>query len=89
MANEKVTRVMGGSPGAVIIKLIFASILVGALLAALGYDPANFVRTIIRQFERILDMGWGAVETILRWALYGAVIVVPVWLVMRLLRGGR
>lgn len=74
----------GGSPGSLIVKLAFASILVGALMSVLGFDPASLVRGLWRRIDDVLDLGWGAVIQVGRWLVYGAVIVVPVWLVMQL-----
>ena len=34
-------------------------------------------------------MGFGAIETVVRYILLGAVIVIPVWLVIRVARAGR
>lgn len=84
-----VERFFGGSPFSVLIKLVFASILVGALMTVLGFDPMGLVRAIVRQVARLADLGWGAVEQIGRWLVYGAVIVVPLWLIMRLAGGRR
>ena len=39
-----------------------------------------------RLAERIYDMGFAAIEKAFRYFLLGAVIVFPVWLVMRLLK---
>ena len=38
---------------------------------------------------RIYSMGFGTIEWVFRYFLLGAVIVFPVWLLMRLLRVGR
>jgi hypothetical protein len=39
-----------------------------------------------RLAERIYDMGFAAIEKAFRYFLLGAVIVFPVWLVMRVLK---
>lgn len=89
MADQPVSRFIGGSPGAVALRLLFASILVGALMALLGLDPQRLVMRIVYLFEDLIDLGWGGVERVLRWALYGAVIVVPLWLLSRLFSSRR
>jgi hypothetical protein len=35
--------------------------------------------------ESVLGSGWDAVRSVLEFALYGAMLVVPIWLVARLL----
>ncbi|MGE0230787.1 MAG: DUF6460 domain-containing protein [Flavobacteriaceae bacterium] len=88
MANRNLERVIGGSPGAVLLRLVVLSIVVGIVLSALGLDPRDILQSITRLIERIYNMGFDAVEWIIRYFLLGAVIVVPIWIVMRLLKVG-
>ena len=44
MANG-LNRFLGGSPLAVLVKLILLSILIGVVLSALGLDPWNIVES--------------------------------------------
>jgi hypothetical protein len=90
MANGGyVTRFFGGSPLAVIGRLILISILVGVVLAAIGLDPWNIVRSIERLIRSIWDMGFEAIEWLWRYFLLGAVIVIPIWLIVRLIKAPR
>ena len=77
-------RFLGGSPLAVAFRLILLSILVGVVLAAIGFDPWNIVSSIRRLFNWIYDLGFDAVNGLWRYFLLGAVIVIPVWFLMRL-----
>jgi uncharacterized protein DUF6460 len=87
--NDTMTRVFGGSPLAVVVRLILVSILVGVVLSALGLDPFDIVRSIQRLLRSIWDMGFDAFRWIWRYLLLGAVIVVPVWIVLRLINAPR
>jgi len=86
-------RFFGGNPGLVLIRLVILSLVVGVLLAALGFSPFDIIDSIRRLIARIYDMGFAAVEKAARYFLLGAVIVFPVWLIARVLklvgRGGR
>ncbi len=82
-------RMLGGSPLAVIIRLVILSVVVGIVLSALGLSPGELLRAIDRLLQRLYDMGFRWVETLFGYFLIGAVIVVPIWLVARLLRGGK
>ncbi|PSC06662.1 integrase [Alsobacter soli] len=84
MANQDLTRMLGGSPGSVLLKLIFLSILVGAALSLFGLTPPDLLRGIKDLFDRVMDLGFGAVREVFRYFVYGAVIVLPIWLLMRL-----
>ena len=87
--NDALARFFGGPPLSVLLRLILLSILVGVILAAIGLDPLNIVRSIERLVRSIWDMGWDAVAWVWRYFLLGAVIVVPIWLLVRLLRAPR
>jgi uncharacterized protein DUF6460 len=89
MADNVLSRFFGGPPLSVVLRLILLSILVGVILAAIGLDPLNIVRSIERLIRSIWDMGWDAIAWVWRYFLLGAVIVVPIWLVIRLVRAPR
>jgi hypothetical protein len=85
----RLDQIFGGNPLGVIIRLVIMSIVVGIILSALGITPDNLFYRLRLLIERIYDMGWGAVEWGLGYFLIGAVIVVPIWLISRLLSAGR
>ncbi len=79
-------RFFGGNPALVLLRLVILSLIVGVVLAALGFSPFEILDSLRRLAERIYDMGFAAVEKAFRYFLLGAVIVFPVWLVMRVLK---
>ncbi len=78
-------RFMGGSPAQVLLRLVVLSFVVGIVLSALGVSPADIVERAVAFVRRISAMGFGAIGSIWNYFLLGAVIVVPIWLVIRLL----
>jgi hypothetical protein len=86
MTNDVLTRFLGGSPLAVAGRLVLLSILVGVILAALGLDPRDIIRSIQDLLARIWDMGFDAIRWLWRYFLLGAVLVVPIWFIARLLK---
>ena len=88
-ASDGLSRFLGGSPLTVAFRLILLSILVGVVLAAIGFDPWNIVNSIRLLFQRIWDLGFDAINGLWRYFLLGAVIVVPIWLISRLLGAPR
>src|ERR1700722_18721548 len=80
-------RFLGGSPLSVAFRLILLSILVGVVLAAIGFDPWNILNSIRLLFRRLWDLGFDAVNWVWRYFLLGAVIVIPIWLLSRLFGG--
>ncbi|MGL4728844.1 MAG: DUF6460 domain-containing protein [Bosea sp. (in: a-proteobacteria)] len=86
-AKPALAGFLGGSPGSVILKLIFASLIVGALMALLGLSPRAVVDGMLRLVRSIWDMGFDALHEVSGWLIAGAMIVVPLWFVMRLING--
>jgi hypothetical protein len=82
--SDGLHRFIGGSPLAVAFRLVLLSILVGVVLAAIGFDPWNMLKSIKALFQWIQDLGFDAVNWLWRYFLLGAVIVVPIWLLSRL-----
>jgi hypothetical protein len=83
-------RLFGGNPLTVIVKLIVLSLVVGIVMAALGLDVFLLVDSLQRLVMRLYDMGFGAIEWAIRYFLLGAAVVIPIWLVVRVLKlGGR
>jgi hypothetical protein len=79
------TRFLGGSPGGVFLRLVFVSLIVGAFLMWLDISPADIFRGITDLINRIWGLGFDAIREIADYILAGAAIVVPVWLVLRLM----
>jgi hypothetical protein len=89
MSNGTVDRFFGGSPLWVVVRLILLSIVIGVLLSALGLDPWNILQSVERLIRRILDLGWDAVAWLWRYFLLGAVLVIPIWVIVRLVRSSQ
>jgi hypothetical protein len=89
MANDVVNRFFGGPPLSVALKIILLSVVVGVILSALGLDPRDIWQSLVDLVRHVWSMGWDAVVWMWRYFLLGAVIVVPIWLVVRLLKAGR
>ena len=80
---------LGGSVLGVLVRLVVLSIVVGVVLDALGITPGNILERINVLLGRIYDLGFGAIESVLNYLILGAVVVVPVWLVSRLIKSAR
>jgi hypothetical protein len=89
MADNQVARWTGGSPLAVLGRLILLSILVGVILSALGLDPFDIIHSLERLIRSIWNMGFDAIRWVWRYFLLGAVIVIPIWILMRVFNAPR
>jgi TctA family transporter len=88
MDRNVLARLAGGSPLRTLLWLLTLSLVVGFVLDTIGIDPFSLVRRLVADLDHLIDrvmaLGFGAVTGILRYLAWGAVIVVPVWLLMRL-----
>jgi hypothetical protein len=84
-------RLLGGNPVGVIIRLVVMSIVVGIVLHALNITPETLIYRLQIIIRRLYDLGFGSIEWAFRYFLMGAVVVIPIWIVVRVLgaMGGR
>lgn len=80
---------LGGSVVGVVVRLTILSIVVGIVLSALGITPDNFFYQINILLRRIYDLGFGAIESVLGYFVLGAMVVVPIWFISRLIKSTR
>ena len=84
-----VSRFLGGPPLSVFIRLVLLCVLVGVILHALGFDPGNIIESIRRMIQAVWDMGFDAVRWAWGYFLLGAIVVIPIWLIVRFARSPR
>jgi len=84
--NERFKRFIGGSPVSVIFRLLILSILVGFLFEVIGLNPLNILDSFEFLITRIREMGLDTLRWLAHYVVLGAVVVIPVWFVMRLIR---
>lgn len=87
--SNSASQFFGGSPLSVIVRLALLSVLVGVILSTLGFDPWNIFASIERLIRSIWNMGFDAFRWLWRYFLLGAAIVIPIWLVLRLVNAPR
>jgi len=82
---DNVNKVLGDSPARTVVKLIVVSLIVGFVMAIFGLDPMDILYTV-RNF--ILDLwhsGFQALGRVGDYLLLGATIVIPVFIILRIL----
>jgi hypothetical protein len=57
---------------------------VGIVLVTFGLDPATLFAEAARSAKQIVELGFSDIHEVGRILLTGAMVVVPVWLVLRL-----
>jgi hypothetical protein len=79
-------RVLGGSPSGVFVRLLITSFIVGIILRVLDVRPGDLVRWVEARIADISSMGLETVEQAVGILFLGAVVVVPIWLLVRVVR---
>lgn len=83
--DTPVRRFIGGSPLGVFIKLVVVSFIVGALLVMLKIRPVDVFNEVSDLINWVYLEGLRSFRDFGNYIVAGAAIVVPVWLLMRLL----
>ena len=73
----------------VLIRLLVLSLVVGIILSALGITPQNFFFQINMLLQRIYDLGFGASSRSSEYLMLGAMVVMPIWFIARLVKTAR
>jgi hypothetical protein len=79
---------LGGSPLKVFVKLLFISLVVSALLMWLDLRPIEILHGVQNLINRIYALGFDAVLIVVEYVATGVVIVVPIWILLRLMKKG-
>lgn len=79
-------RVLGGSLLGVLVRLAVLSFVVGLILRALKITPDDIVFWIDEKVRVLTSLSFDTVEQFVDIFLLGAVIVVPIWLIFRVIR---
>lgn len=82
--SGRVTRFLGDTPGRTLIKLLVISFIVGVVMNAMDWYPID-VYYWLRDFVLYLwDLGFAAFGNVGRYLVLGAMVVVPIFLVLRI-----
>jgi hypothetical protein len=83
--SDQVNRALGDTLGRTIIKLIVVSLIVGFVLAMFGFTPDNIVANIRYYVLDLWYNGFRALGSVGEYLMLGAIIVIPIFVVLRLM----
>ncbi len=88
MGTNSLERFLGGSPRRVIVRLLLISLAIGFILYTFDLRPDALIQRLVTALRRLVDylaqFGLDTLWSIGIYIAYGAVIVVPIWLLSRL-----
>ena len=82
---SSITRFLGDSPLRVAIKLIVVSFLVGIVMATFGWSPWDVFYRIEDFFVGLWNMGFDAIYRFGTYFMLGAAVVIPIFIILRIL----
>lgn len=82
-------KFFGGSPLYVLLRLALISLVLGVAMAAFNLDAFALVRKLKELIHYVYSLGFDAFAWVGEYFLLGAVIVFPVWLLLRLFALGK
>ena len=84
--RSSLERFLGGSPLGVVVRLLLLSLLVGFAMSVFGIEPQDVIDGTINLVHDAMRDGFGVFRNLGAYVLTGAVLVVPIWLLIRLTR---
>jgi Family of unknown function (DUF6460) len=83
--SQSLAGILGGTPSAVALRLLVVSFLVGIVLTTMGFEPETLYENCLRLIRHLFSYGLDDVKQIGRILLTGAMVVAPIWIVLRVL----
>lgn len=83
--SDQINRFLGDTPARTVVKLIVVSLIVGFVMAVLGIFPLDILHGLREFFLGLWYRGFEALGEAGRYLILGATIVVPVFIVLRIL----
>ncbi|TKT74205.1 DUF6460 domain-containing protein [Aquamicrobium sp. LC103] len=80
-----INRFLGDTPLRILLKLIVVSFLVGIVMSAFGWSPFDVLYGVRDFFLQIWNLGFDALYRFWSYFLLGAAIVVPAFILLRIL----
>lgn len=82
---SELTRFLGDTPLRIFLKLVVISFLVGIVMSYFGWSPYDVVYQVRDFVVHIWNLGFKTIDRFMGYFLLGAAVVVPVFVVLRLL----
>lgn len=83
--TDWLNRFLGDTPARTIVKLVILCVVVGFVMSTFGLYPMDIVHWIRRVFFDLWRSGFAALGKVGDYLLLGAAIVIPVFIILRIL----
>lgn len=83
--SDRATRFLGDTPGRIFVKLLLVSLVVGVVMHAFNWTPYDILWNIRDFFVGLWNMGFSALARFTDYLLLGAAVVIPAFILLRIL----
>ena len=83
--SDGVNRFLGDTPLRIVVKLLILSVALGFVMSVLGLYPDDILRAVRDFIVNLWETGFEALGRVGDYLLLGAVIVIPVFILIRIL----
>lgn len=87
--SNRLTRFLGDTPGRTALKLLVASFVVGVIMAAFNWYPADLLFMARDILVDLWETGFAALGRFGGYLVLGAGVVIPIFILLRLFSLGR
>ncbi len=84
--SDGINRFLGDTPVRILIKLIVVSVVVGFIMKVFGWYPIDILYSIRRLLIDLWNTGFAALGQFGDYLVLGAAVVVPVFILIRILQ---
>ncbi len=83
--SEQMNKLLGDSPARIVVKLVVVSLIVGFVMKVFGLRPLDLVDSVRYFLLDLWHTGFAALGQVGDYLLLGATIVIPAFILLRLL----
>ncbi|GAB1580904.1 DUF6460 domain-containing protein [Phyllobacterium phragmitis] len=83
--SDRINRFLGDTPARVIVKLVLVSLVVGVVMHAFDWSPYDLLWGIRDFFLQLWNMGFSAIARFADYLLLGAAVVIPAFILLRII----
>ncbi len=83
--SSRLTRFLGDTPGRTIVKLLVISLIVGAVMSAFNLYPLDILHGVRDFLVNLWNLGFDALGRFGDYLILGAFVVIPVFIIIRIL----
>ena len=87
--SNKLNAFLGDSLWRTVIKLLIISLVVGILLSFFNFTAFEIWLAVKNFFVRLWELGFDAIGKVGEYIIGGALLVIPIFLIMRFLKFGK